>query len=79
MNPLPRGHVFHNSSKGLQKHHKYSISFSLICVGIEKKIFKLGQFLAVLVPLKRQGCSMAIHFSYHIDSYSRYGKNWSSL
>ena len=39
-NPCPGGHESYNSGRPVLGHHHYILSFSDLCLGVKKKIFK---------------------------------------
>ena len=39
-NPCPGAHKIYNFSRHFLSHHNYILSLSVLCLGVEKKIFK---------------------------------------
>ena len=39
-NPCPRGPKIYNLGKRILDHHNYTLGLSVLCLGVEKKIFK---------------------------------------
>ena len=52
-NPCPGGNEIYNFDRGFHAHHYFTISFSAICLGVEKKIFNdLHQFYSFYPKIK---------------------------
>ena len=56
-NPCPGGHDIYNLGRPFLGHHCYILSFSDLCLGVEKKIFKETMYVHYMAtPLHKNPC-----------------------
>ena len=70
-NPCPRGHGIYNFGRTFLVHHNYLLSLSVLCLGVEKNIFKETmhfQFMTYMAtPLHKIPCPGVMIFTSFVD------------
>ena len=83
-NPCPRGHGIYNFGRLFLGHHNYILSLSVLCLEIEKNIFKVMTYMAT--PLHKKPCPVGHEIynfgrpflCHHYYTLSLYG-SWTGV